>query len=114
MIEKIIYDYLKEKLSCLVVLEIPPKPPDTFVRIEKTGGHTINHISYATVAIQSYGSSLYNASALNETVKAEMEDIITLHNVSSCELNSNYNYTDTTEKRYRYQAVFDVVFFERS
>lgn len=110
MIEKIVYDYLSDALSVPVCLEIPPKPPAEFVRIEKTGGHTSSHIHYATIAIQSYGSSLYQASALNEDVKAAMDTITTLQDVSSCELNANYNYTDTTEKRYRYQAVFDVVF----
>ena len=32
--------------------------------------------------------------------------------VGSCELNSDYNYTDGTKKEYRYQAVFDLVYYD--
>ena len=31
--------------------------------------------------------------------------------VASCRLNSDYNFTDTTKKQYRYQAVFDIVYY---
>lgn len=30
--------------------------------------------------------------------------------ISKAKLNSDYNYTDTTTKSYRYQAVYDLVF----
>lgn len=111
MIEKIIRDYLLDMLSVPVYLEKPAPLPDSFVFIEKTGGNRVNHIENATIAIQSYGISMYNASALNEDVKSTMDDIVILDSISSCELNSNYNFTDNTEKRPRYQAVFDVVFY---
>ena len=44
-------------------------------------------------------------------MKAAMEKIIELDDISKCELNSDYNYTDTNRKKYRYQAVFDIVYF---
>jgi hypothetical protein len=34
--------------------------------------------------------------------------LLSEHDVLSVELNSNYNYTDTSTKEYRYQAVFDI------
>ena len=40
-----------------------------------------------------------------------MEDLADLDEVSACRLNSDYNFTDTTTKHYRYQAVFDLVFY---
>ena len=51
------------------------------------------------------------AAELNEQVKAAMEDLADLDEVSACRLNSDYNFTDTTTKHYRYQAVFDLVFY---
>ena len=33
-------------------------------------------------------------------------------NVFRCELNGDYNFTDTETKRYRYQAVFDLTYKE--
>ena len=40
-----------------------------------------------------------------------MRNIIELDNVSKAKLNSDYNYTDTAKKRYRYQAVYEVIYF---
>ncbi len=113
MIEKIILDYLGQELTVPVYMEVPEgRPDETFVVIEKTGGGRVNHIDSATLAIQSYAPSMYGAAALNEEVKAAMENAITLDSISRSVLNSDYNYTDTTSKHYRYQAVFDVIFYD--
>ena len=111
MIEKIIYDYLSTALSVDVYTEKPKEQPSEYVIIEKTGGSIENHIHTAMVAIQSHAESLYKAALLNEAVIEAMNEIIALDAVSMCELNSSYNYTDTTKRGYRYQAVFDLVFF---
>ena len=63
------------------------------------------------LALQSYGATLYQAAELNEQVKAAMEDIVELDLISRAELNTDYNFTDTQTKRYRYQAVYDLIFF---
>ena len=111
MIEQIVLDYLTAA-GVTAYMEIPEgggTPP--FAVIQKTGGGEENKLRHATIAIQSYGSSMYNAASLNETVIAEMDGLPALPEVASCRLNSDYNYTDTTKKQYRYQAVFDVVYY---
>jgi hypothetical protein len=85
---------------------------DKYIVIEKTGGDEENYISTATVAIQSYANSLYEAALLSKEVKHAMKNIVELDNVSKAKLNSDYNFTDTTKKQYRYQAVYDLVFFD--
>lgn len=110
MIEKIILDFLTDALTVPVYAEKPPKPPETYILLEKTGGRTENHIRFATVTIQSYADTLYNAASMNEAIINIMDRITGLTSVSACKLNSNYNYTDTSEKKYRYQAVFDLVY----
>ena len=46
------------------------------------------------------------------TDEAEMlKALPELDAVSASRLNSDYNFTDTTTKRYRYQAVYDLVYF---
>lgn len=112
MIEKIILEHLKNKLSVPVYMEEPQKPPDEYVLIEKIGSSENDHIQSATMAVQSYADSLYGAAKLNSRVKDAMRDSITLNAVSRCKLNSDYNYTDTETKRYRYQAVFDITYYE--
>lgn len=109
MIEKVLRDYLSSKLSVPVVMENTTETE--YVLIEKTGSGESNYIHSATFAIQSYSDSLYGASQLNEAVKSAMQNIIELDVVSDCSLNSDYNYTDLSEKRYRYQAVFNLTHY---
>lgn len=112
MIEKIVLDYLNDALEVPVFMEMPGEKnrPDKYVLIEKTGSSMNNYISTATIAIQSYADTLYSAALLNEDVKTAMDDIIILDSVSKAKLNTDYNFTDTTKKQYRYQAVYDLVY----
>lgn len=112
MIENIILDHLKNELSVPVYMEEPENPPKEYALIEKIGSSENDHIQSATMAVQSYAGNLYEAARLNSRVKNAMRDSIALKSVSRCKLNSDYNYTDTETKRYRYQAVFDITFYE--
>ena len=106
MIEEKVREYLEDKLDIPVRMEEEPGLPEEYVLIEKTGSGKENHIASATLAIQSYSGSLYGAASLNERVKEAMEKIVEMDDISKCQLNSDYNYTDTTRKKYRYQAVY--------
>ena len=111
MIEETILDYLSEKIQVMVRMEEELDMPNEYVLVEKTGGGKTNHIRRATIAVQSYADSLYRAMQINEEVKEAMEDIVALDEISRCTLNSDYDYTDTTRKKHRYQAVFDIVHY---
>lgn len=109
MIEQIILEYLSQKLQVPVSLE--DEPLDSYVLISRTGGGEDDLINSGTIAIQSYGKRLYEAASLNEEVKEAMSKIKELSSISRCKLNTDYNYTDTQTKKYRYQAVFDIVYY---
>lgn len=111
MIEKTILNYLTSVLTCPVYMEEPATKPAKFVLIQKTGGRMTNMISFSTVAIQSYDQSLYAASCLNEEVKQKMLEIVKEPDVAGIRLNSDYNFTDSQTKRYRYQAVFEITHY---
>lgn len=110
MIEAIVIKYLNDKLSVPVFMEMPEEKVTSFVMVERTGGTTENHINYATFAIQSYAKTMEQTILLNEEVKNAMDNIIELDSIFSSKRNSDYNFTDTTKKRYRYQAVYDLVY----
>lgn len=112
MIEEIILEFLRQKLDVPVYMEEPISPTEKYVLIEKIGSSENNKLSAATFAVQSYGKSLYEAAKLNHAVKKAMIDMVMLSKVISCRLNSDYNYTDEETKRYRYQAVFDITFYD--
>lgn len=110
MIEKILYDFLTNNLSVPVYIE-KRETSGRFVVIEKTGSTNEDHIDTATFAVQSYGDSMYEAAALNESVKDAMQDILALDTIAAVDLNSDYNFTDTTTKKYRYQAVYNLTYY---
>lgn len=110
MIEKVILEYLKRELAVPVHMEEPEKPEKSYVLLEKTGSGRKDYVYGATIAVQSYAPSLYEAAILNESVKEAML-ACTEDTVCSCNLNSDYNFTDPETHRYRYQAVFDLVHY---
>lgn len=113
MIEEVILGYLSKSLDVPAFMEEPAKPPQKYIIIDKLGSSEKNRLSSATLAVQSYGKSLYEAAKLNHAVKGAMRDAVVLDDVISCKLNSDYNYTDEETKRYRYQAVFDIRYYEK-
>lgn len=112
MIEEKIIDRLSAALDVPVYMERPVDVPGSYVIIEKTGSSMENWIYTVTIAVQSYAPSLYEAAVLNERAKAAMYGLLVFNDVSSVKLNSDYNYTDTATKSYRYQAVFDLVVYD--
>ena len=90
MIETVLLNYLNSAgLSAQVYMEQPAKKPSAFFILE----------------------SLANAAHMNEEIKQAMFNAVTLDEISKVELNSNYNYTDSATKQYRYQAVYVVVHY---
>ena len=113
MIEKTILDYLNEHLTVPVYMEEPIDKPASYVLIERTGSSESDLIETTTLALQSYGASLYDAAVLNMAVKTRIKQAVELPSVSAVYINSDYNFTDTETKRYRYQCVAVVTHFER-
>lgn len=109
MIEKVILDYLKAELAVPVLMEKPDLSLyPRFVLFEKTGSGRSNRLPSSTFAFQSYAESMYQAAVLNDAVKTAVDNLVTLDEIGSVRLNSDYNYTDTNTKKYRYQAVYDI------
>lgn len=111
MIEKYLKDYLNDALSVPAYLERPADCPDSFVIIERTGSLNREKIGGATIAIQSHAPSMYETVCLNEEVLEAMEDAITVNEITSCRLNTSYNFTNPNTKEYRYQAVFELTYY---
>ena len=113
MIEKVVRDYLVSVLDGVPVkTEIPGTMPAKFYLIEKTGGGLDEHIKRSTLVIQSYAPSMYEAASMSEEVVALMlYGLVEQDEIVSVSLNSEYNFTDTSQKKYRYQAVFDIIHY---
>lgn len=114
MIETVILDYLNsvDDLDAPVYMEVPKDPPTSFFLLDKTGSSLTNHIYRSTFVVQSYAPSLYEAAEANEIIKDIMlYGLLEEPQIASVTLNSDYDFSDTQTKRYRYQAVFDIVHY---
>lgn len=113
MIETILRDFLKDRLKLSVTLEYPQDiEGDSFVVIEKLGSGRSNYLDRASFAIKSYGSSMYEAALLNAKVKEAMNFLANDRRIGSVKLDSDYNFTDESMKKYRYQAVYDIYYYD--
>lgn len=113
MIEKIIFDYLKQNMDVPVCMEFPEIRPKRFVLIEKTGaGSSERFIREATIAVQAYDETLYKTAELNTIVIDKMLNLNVLDKICKCDLNSDYYYPDVERNLYRYQALFDIAYLE--
>lgn len=113
LLEAFVIGKLSEIMDAPVYAEVPAEyPQGAFIVIERTGSWKNNHVPGATLAVQSHGATMLDAAQLNEEVKAAMETVAEEPEIGSIRLNSDYNFSDSVTKRYRYQAVFDVTYYD--
>ncbi len=108
MIEITIRDYLAETLQIPVHMEIPTNAPTRFIVLKRSGEGRKNLVEDALLITDSYAESLLEAAKLNELVKLAVENMDELDEISSVRLSTDYPVIDTGNKRYRYQAVFEI------
>lgn len=111
IIEKFIIDKLKSKLGIPVYGEVPKDIKYPFLVVSKTGGKDNNHIRNHGIIVQSYNTTLLKAAELSELVVDAMYEIEACDEICSISLDGNYPFNDSTNKRYRYQAVFQVYYY---
>ena len=110
MIEISIFNFLKSK-GLNVFMEVPAQAPQEFYVLEKTGSSRTEHINESTFALQSYGETMLRAAQMSEDAKTILEQLIALSSVSRVSAVRDYNYTDPTTKKYRYQIVFTIIHY---
>ena len=113
MIETTVLDYLRDRLGVPVTMEVPEGASGTFVVLEKTGSSRQNYIRRATLAVQSYAPTLLLAAQLDDRRDRSHAGPAETGPVwPPASLERDYNFTDTETKKYRYQAVFAVTYYE--
>lgn len=113
MIELTVISYLKERFpEEQISAEVPKGMPDRFITVEKTGSQQLGVGLYqSTLAIQSWEISKLGAAELSEQVCEAMREIDAYMPEVTRSRGSDYDFTDTTTKRYRYQAVFTLTHY---
>lgn len=110
MIEVVVRNFL-ESAGFRAYMETPVKPEEEYFLVEKTGSMRQNIIKKDTIAVQCISkNSLFRAAQMCEQLIEAMDDLSSLDEVFSCKLVSDYNYTNTATKEYRYQAIFTICY----
>ncbi len=109
MIEIELLEYLERKLNYPIAYEY--EGLKECIILQKTGTANQNSVIVSTFAIQSYSTSLLKSAKLNEEVKKAMELFVEHPNIIKSKLNTDYEYTDTRTKKYRYQCVYDITHY---
>lgn len=111
MIEEIILNHFIKKASVPCYMEEPIKPPSKYILLEKTGSGQNDRLFTAMFAVKSHGQTMLEAAEVNDEAIGIMLSANELPEITRVRLNSDYNFTDLTTKRYRYQAVFNLTFY---
>lgn len=107
MIETKILDYLTQKTDVFVGVEMPGDKSE-FVLLEKIGRKKRDWIITDAFMFQSYAGSLARVIEIDEAVQEAMDKFAETPGISACRLSSNYNFTDTRYKKYRYQCTYEI------
>lgn len=111
MIERILQDYLTENaFPCY--LSMPEHPSGNFCILQKTGSDYSDGLFSATVAVQSYGKTTFASAQMDHQIVQVMLDAATLPQISACDLVTDYDFPDVTRKLPRYQAIFNVTYYD--
>ena len=110
-VEEFVVLYLSGRLAVPVSGDVPAPMPASFVTVEKVGGSETDKLPSARLAVQSWAPSRDAAARLCADVEAAMGGIVAEPEISRCALNSSYNFTDTSRKKPRYQAIFELVHY---
>ena len=111
MIETVLRTYLQEALGCPVWMEVAAAPPKRYIIMSRTGGGRSGRLKTAGILLQSYAESLYDTAQLNEQVEEAMDAAGALPELCRTELSSSGMLTDPSTKRYRYQALYDIIYY---
>ena len=111
MIENIVREFLKKKLRVSVHMEYPRKPGETFVVLRKADTSRENRIEHALFVTDSYARTMFETAELNEQVKDAVDALEELDVIAAVNRGSDYPAFDNTNKRYRYQATFEITHY---
>lgn len=114
VIEAVIIDYLKGKnirgIGTNVYAETPVDPPINYVLIRRSGGNMTDWIRDFTVYTETISRDSKLTAATNH--EAVVQAMLTMRDeveaVFRCDLNSDYDATLTTDKSYRFQALWQI------
>lgn len=112
MIEIIVKEHMQKRLDVPVYFEYPSNPCESFVVLKLENNPRENLLDSALLVADSYGPSQLAAAQLNESLKNMLDDLVLLPSISASKRGGDYPVFDSVNKKYRYQAVQNITYYE--
>lgn len=112
MIEFTVKEHLESNLDVKVFFEFPGNAPETFVLVRVETNPRENMLDSVMLIVDSYGPSQLETARLNAKVKTVLDQLSLLPSISASKRGGDYPAFDTIHKRYRYQAVQNIFYYE--
>lgn len=112
MIEEIVREELEDVLNVRIYLDLPEDLPEEFVYLDKTSDEATDFINTAMFSARSYAATAIDAGYLSRRVKYAMQRLVRRDDIAGVRLNSESDYPDTQRKRARYQATFEITYYD--
>ena len=113
-IEQLVRNTLETVAAYPAFLEEPPAPrPARYFLAARLGSGEENHIARVRLAVQSYAPSMAGAMALNRSAHSIMKGTLAA-DPAVCRVSrvSDYDFTDTATARHRWQAVYEITYYD--
>lgn len=109
-VEECLINWLTEKTGYPCYAEVPGNRPERFITIERTGGEASLGKDEPLLAVQTWGPTRAEASALALRVRnvlvLEACDIL---QILKCDVSSIYNFPDPDSRQARYQLDVELI-----
>lgn len=113
-IEQLVQRTLAKETGYPAYLEEPPAPrPERYFLAARLGSSEENHISRVRLAVQSYAPSMVGAMALNREAYGVLTGTL-VNDPAVCRVSciSDYDFTDTATARHRWQAIYEITYYD--
>lgn len=110
--EAYVVKYLETALPGVSVLgEVPAEEPiQDFITVELTGASISNQVSSATLAVDAWSTSRANAMTLSAEIRTAMFQMLEEDEISSVELDTEYNNPRLSTKHPRYRTMWRIIY----
>lgn len=112
MIDLVILQHLKARLDVPVYFEFPAEPPAFFVLLNLENNPRVDLIDSAILVASSYAPTAYETAVLNASVKSALDSLAEIPCISASRRGGDYPAFDLARKKYRYQAVQNITYYE--
>ena len=112
MIDLVVKQHLENRLDVPIYFEFPADPPASFVLLNLENNPREDLIDSAILVASSYAPTAYETAVLNASVKHVLDSLAELSCISASKRGGDYPAFDTAHKKYRYQAVQNITYYE--